>query len=143
MLPSNCIISCCWLVDCCLSSCEQSFRYVCDDNKLTLPEHLSSSPVFFSCGVHVAQSLYLSDWICCWYQQYNGSSTYWGSVSADFKMLVFYVAFCRFLFVHFLLAIVLSVLLGYKASDYPFAICKLFIKSIKSFRLKKMEVRYT
>jgi hypothetical protein len=35
--------------------------------------------------------------------------------------------FCRSLFVHFLLAIVLSVLLRFTDSDYPFSIFKLFL----------------
>ena len=70
----------------------------------TLPEHLSSSPVFS--GVCVAQSL------------------------------VFYVMFCRSLYVVFfcffgvlfLLAVVLSVLLRFMASDYPIGIFKPFLR---------------
>ena len=64
---------------------------------LTLPEHLSSPPVFI--GVRVTRSL------------------------------VLYV-FCRSLFVPlylFLLAIVLSVLLRYTDSDFPFGTFKLFL----------------
>jgi uncharacterized membrane protein len=62
---------------------------------LTLPENLSSPPVFS--GVRVTQSLALC------------------------------VMFCRSLFV--LLAIVLSVLLRFTDSDYPFGIFKLFLSS--------------
>ena len=65
---------------------------------LTLSEHMSSSSIFS--GVRVAQSL------------------------------VFCVVFCRSLFcsfVIFLLAIVLSVLLRFTASVYPFGIFKLFL----------------
>ena len=43
------------------------------------------------------------------------------------RYLVFCVIFCRSLFVLFLLAIVLSVLLRLTASDYTFGICKLFL----------------
>jgi hypothetical protein len=42
------------------------------------------------------------------------------------RSLVFYVMFCRSMFVLFLLAIVLSVLLRFTFSDYPFGIFKLF-----------------
>jgi hypothetical protein len=67
----------------------------------TLPEHLSSSPVFS--GVCVAQSL------------------------------VFYVMFCKslyvgFFWVLFLLAVVLSVLLRFMASDYLIGIFKPFLR---------------
>jgi hypothetical protein len=62
---------------------------------LTLPENLSSPPVFR--GVRVTQSLALC------------------------------VMFCRSLFV--LLAIVLSILLRFTDSDYPFGIFKLFLSS--------------
>jgi hypothetical protein len=68
---------------------------------LTFLEHLSSSPVFS--GVRVARSL------------------------------TFCIMFCRSLiplFVLFLLAIVLSVLLRLAPSDYPFGIFKLFFCSI-------------
>jgi len=41
------------------------------------------------------------------------------------RSLVFCVVFCRSLFVLFLLAIVLSVLLRFTDSDYPFGISKL------------------
>ena len=64
---------------------------------LTLPEYLSSPPVFT--GVHVTQSLVL--YVCF--------------VDRCFS-------FCAF----FLLAIVLSVLLRYTDSDCPFGIFKLF-----------------
>ena len=60
---------------------------------LTLPEHMSSTPVFS--GVRVTRSL------------------------------VLYVMFCRSLFVHFLLIIVLSGLLRYTDSDCSFGIIKL------------------
>jgi len=43
------------------------------------------------------------------------------------RSLVLYVVFCRSLFVLFLLAIVLSVLLRFMDSDYPFGIFKLFL----------------
>ena len=68
---------------------------------LTLPENLSSPPVFS--GVRVTRSL------------------------------VLYVGFVhRFLyFVHFLLAIVLSVLLRYTDSDFLFGIFNLFLRLIK------------
>ena len=69
---------------------------------LTLPEHMSSSPVFSV--VRVAPSLFLC------------------------------VMFCRSLFVLlsiFILAIVLSVLLLFAASDYPFCIFKPFFNSLK------------
>jgi hypothetical protein len=62
---------------------------------LTLPEHLSSPPVFH--GIRVS-------FICM---------------------------FCRSLFVFFLLVIVLSVLLRYTDSDYPFGIFKLFLFHFK------------
>jgi hypothetical protein len=45
------------------------------------------------------------------------------------RSLVFCVVFCRSLFVLFLLAIVLCVLLLLTASDYPFGIFKLFFLS--------------
>jgi hypothetical protein len=64
----------------------------------TLPEHLSSPPVFS--GVRVTRSL------------------------------VLYVMFCRSLFVLFLLAFVLSVLLRFTDSDDPFGIFKLFLKTL-------------
>jgi len=41
--------------------------------------------------------------------------------------LVFSVMFCISLFVLFLLVFVLSVILGFTASDYPFGIFKLFL----------------
>jgi hypothetical protein len=65
---------------------------------LTLPEHLSSPPIFR--GVRVAGSLGLYVWF-------------------------FLIVVCPF--VLFLLAIVLSVLLRYTASDFPFGIFKLFL----------------
>jgi hypothetical protein len=43
------------------------------------------------------------------------------------RSLVFCVMFCRSLFIHFLLAIVLSALLRFTTSDYPFGIFKLFL----------------
>jgi len=43
------------------------------------------------------------------------------------RSLVLYVVFCRSLFVLFLFAIVLSVLLRFMDSDYPFGIFKLFL----------------
>jgi hypothetical protein len=61
---------------------------------LTLPEHLSSPPVFV------------------------------GSCNSIFS---FMCMFCRSLFVLFLLVIMLSVLLRYTDSDYPFGILKLFL----------------
>jgi len=65
----------------------------------TLPEHLSSTPVFS--GVRVTRSLVL--YVC-------------------------FVDRClSFKFVLFLLAIVLSVLLRYTDSDYPFGIFKLYL----------------
>ena len=68
----------------------------------TLPEHLSSPPVYS--GVRVT------------------------------RYLILYVCFVdRCLsFVYFLLAIVLSVLLRYTDSDYPFGIFKLFLMTVKS-----------
>jgi len=48
----------------------------------------------------------------------------WGSYYTSFS---FMCMFCRSLFVFFLLAIVLSVLLPYTDSDYPFGIFKLFL----------------
>ena len=68
-----------------------------EQDLLTLPEHLGSPPVFS--GVRVTQSLVLC--VCYVY------------------------VFCPF--VLFLLAIVLSVLLWYMDSDYPFGISKLFL----------------
>ena len=65
---------------------------------LTLPEHMSSRPVFN--GVHVTRSLLLR--VC-------------------------FVDRCLS-FVFFLLTIVLSVLLRYTDSDYPFGIFKLFLQ---------------
>ena len=44
------------------------------------------------------------------------------------RFLVLYVVFCRSLFVLFLLAIVLSVLIRFRDSDYPFGICNLFFQ---------------
>jgi len=67
---------------------------------LTLPEHLSSPPVFS--GVRVTRSLLL--YVC-------------------FEDL------CLSLCTLFLLAIVLSVLLRYTDSDYPFGIFKLFLET--------------
>ena len=46
------------------------------------------------------------------------------------RSLVFCVMFCRSLFVHFLLAIVLSVLLWFTASYYPFGIFKIFLCTV-------------
>ena len=72
---------------------------------LTLPEHLSSPPVFS--GVRVTRSLVL--YVC---------------------FVDRYLSFCTFVicpFVLFLLAIVLSVLLRYMDSDCPFGIFKLFL----------------
>ena len=65
---------------------------------LTLPEHLSSLPVFS--GVRVTRSLVL--YVC---------------------FVDRCLSFCTFLF-----AIVLSVLLRYTDSDYPFGIFKLFFR---------------
>jgi len=48
--------------------------------------------------------------------------------------LVFCVMFCRSLFILLLLAIMLSVLLRFKASDYPFGIFKLFLYRLNSQR---------
>ena len=45
------------------------------------------------------------------------------------QSLVFYVMFCRSPFVIFLLTIVLSVILLFMASDYPFDIFKIFLNS--------------
>jgi hypothetical protein len=42
------------------------------------------------------------------------------------QSLVLCVMFCRLLFVLFLLAIVLTILVRFTDSDYPFGICKLF-----------------
>jgi len=64
---------------------------------LALQEHMSSLPVFS--GIRVARSLVLS--VC--------------------------FVNCCLSFVPFLLAIVLSVLLRYTDSDYPFRIVKLFL----------------
>jgi hypothetical protein len=64
-----------------------------EQERFTLPEHLSSPSVF--CRVRVAQ------------------------------YLVFYIAFCRSLFVilsFFFLVIVLLLLLRFTASDYPFGV---------------------
>jgi len=66
----------------------------------TLPEHLSSPPVFS--GVRVTPSLVL--YVC------------------------FFIVVCPF--VIFLLAIVLSVLLRYTVSDCPFGIFKLFLLTL-------------
>ena len=46
------------------------------------------------------------------------------------RSLVFYVMFCRSFFVLCLLVIVLSVLLRFTASDYPFGIFKLILDII-------------
>jgi len=46
---------------------------------------------------------------------------------AYYSIFSFMCMFCRSLFVFFLLAIVLSVLLPYTDSDYPFCIFKLFL----------------
>ena len=46
------------------------------------------------------------------------------------RSLVFWVVSCRSLFVLFLLAIVLSLLLRFTDSDYPFGISKLYLKII-------------
>ena len=43
------------------------------------------------------------------------------------RFLIFCVMYCRSLFVSFLLAIVLSVILRFKASDYPFGIFKVLL----------------
>ena len=51
----------------------------------------------------------------------------WGSCYSIFS---FICMFCRFVLVLFLLAIVLSVLLRYTDSDYPFVIFKLFLLQI-------------
>ena len=66
-----------------------------EEELLTLPEYMSSLPVFS--WIRVARSS------------------------------VFCVMFCRSLIVPFLLVSVLSVLLGYTASDYPFGIYKLLL----------------
>jgi hypothetical protein len=47
------------------------------------------------------------------------------------RSLVFCVVLCRPLIVFFLLAIVLSVLLGYTDFDYPFCIFKLYFNKHK------------
>jgi hypothetical protein len=67
---------------------------------LTLPVHLSSPPVFS--GVRVTRSLVL--YVC-------------------------FVDRCLSFFTFFHLVIVLSVLLRYTDSDYPFSIFKLFLES--------------
>jgi len=66
------------------------------NNVETLPEHLSSSPVFSA--LRVAQSL------------------------------VFCVVFCRSMIVLSIFAIVLSVILRFTASDYPFGIFNLLYR---------------
>jgi hypothetical protein len=79
-----------------------------EQERLTLPEHLSSLPVFS--GVRVNRSLVL--YVC-------------------------FVDRCLS-FVLFLLAIVLSVLFRFTDSDYPFGIFKLFSKSfsvVKCFHI--------
>jgi len=50
----------------------------------------------------------------------------WGSWYSIFSIMCM---FCRWMFVLFLLTIVLSVLLQYRDSDYPFGIFKLFLHS--------------
>jgi hypothetical protein len=72
----------------------------------TLPQHLSSPPVFS--GVRVTRSLVL--YVC---------------------FVDRCLSFCTFL-----LAIVLSVLLRYTDSDYPFGIFKLFLSLLKNWWLK-------
>ena len=67
-----------------------------DEELITLPEHLSSAPVYS--GVRVTRSLVL--YVC-------------------------FVDLCLSFCIFFLLAIVLSVLLRHTASDYPFGIFKL------------------
>ena len=74
----------------------------------TLPEHLSSPPVFS--GVRVSRSLV---WYVCFIDR----------------------CFCPF--VLFLLAIVLSGLLRYTDSDYSFGIFKLFLISMFVFHLSR------
>ena len=53
-------------------------------------------------------------------------------VARSLVLCVYFVVVCPFFF--FLLAIVLSVVLRYTDSDYPFAIFKLFLINIKSIR---------
>jgi len=53
------------------------------------------------------------------------------------RSLVFCVVFCRSLFVLFLLPIVLSVLLQFSASDYPFGIFKSFLATVSSYQHNK------
>ena len=72
---------------------------------LTLPEHLSSPPVFSE--VRVTRSLVF--------------------------LYILLIVVCPF--VLFLLAIVLSVLLRYTDSDCPFGIFKLFLKRFRVFRV--------
>ena len=54
----------------------------------------------------------------------NAPSIFSGVCTA--RSLIFYVMFCRLLFVLFLYAIVLSVLLQFTASDYSFVVFKIF-----------------
>ena len=63
-----------------------------------------------------------------WGSCYSTFSFQWGSCYSIFS---FICMFCKSLFVllyFFLLFIVLSVLLQYTDSDYPFGICKLFLE---------------
>jgi len=53
-----------------------------------------------------------------------------------YSIFSFMCMFCRSLFVLFLLAIVLSVLLRYADSDYPFGIFKLFLSSVNTIFFK-------
>ena len=63
------------------------------------------------------------------FPEHLGSTLFLFSSVHVAQSLVFYVVFCRSLFVLFLLAIVLSVFL-FTASNYPFRVFKLFLRGL-------------
>ena len=86
----------------------------------------------------------------------SGTGTAYSSVTHEFihvfsgvrvaRSFVFCVVFCRSLFILFLLDIVLSILLRFKDSDYPFSTFKLFLYNYslkKSIHSNNVEISNT
>ena len=97
----------------------------------TLPEHLSSSPVFS--WVRVTRSFVLFVCFvdhCLSYFPFSFDHCVVCKSFLDLRHLIAHLICC---FVLFFLAIVLSILLRFTDSDYPFSIFKLFLKQFTLF----------
>jgi hypothetical protein len=88
------------------------------------------SPLSLGCFLKLLDFLVLifCRFLCCWYNRFF-KSFFWGGVRVS-RSLVFCLMFYISLFVLFLLAIVLFVLLRFASSEYPFDIFKSFLQHI-------------